>query len=107
MQIVTNQHTTVELWEGQKLDGKAAEVDMALGCITKKEVSQTLRSLKVGEEAVFPIEQRTSVRVARGRIAGELLRYNWWCDIEVDENSFEVIVRRTDVRPPKKSYCKS
>lgn len=62
--------------------------------IFRKPVAETLRALKVGEEALFPIEQRTTIRVTNNRITAELIRQRWRCEIDYDEENYLVKVHR-------------
>lgn len=62
--------------------------------IFKKPVAETLRALKIGEEVLFPIEQRTTIRVTNNRITAELIRQRWRCEIDYDEENYLVKVRR-------------
>lgn len=78
--------------DGSSLPMLPEEVAMT---VSKKPVTSTLRGLSVGEYAIFPMEQRTSVLVVANRLKKELARQGWdytYCD---DDDNFSVAITRT------------
>lgn len=57
-------------------------------------ISPTLKTLKVGEKAVFPIEQLISVQSTKNRLCRVYSRQGWNADIVIDDSEFQVIVTR-------------
>ena len=62
--------------------------------IVKKPLTSELKSLGVGQVAVFPIEQLTSVKVTCHRLKKELARNRWDCRIRENMSDYTVIVER-------------
>ncbi len=57
-------------------------------------ISPTLKALKVGESAVFPIEQLTSIQSTKNRLCRMYARQGWNAEIVVDDSEFQVVVTR-------------
>lgn len=62
--------------------------------IARKPVTSELKSLGIGQVAVFPIEQLTSVKVTCHRLKKELARIRWDCRVRENLNEYTVIVER-------------
>lgn len=62
--------------------------------IVKKPLTSELKSLGVGQVAVFPIEQLTSVKVTCHRLKKELARIRWDCRVKENLADYTVIVER-------------
>lgn len=60
-----------------------------------KPISSTLKALKVGDIAVFPIEQLTSVQSTKNRLVRNYMRQGWNAEVIVNEDEYTVTVRRT------------
>lgn len=63
--------------------------------VTKIPISPTLRKLKPGEKAVFPIEQCSSVTAIVSKFRKDMARIGWDADIKSDKNNYTVTVYRT------------
>jgi hypothetical protein len=57
-------------------------------------VAPTLKALKVGEEAVFPTEQRSSVYATIYRLRKDYKRQGWDVKIVENEDDYNVVIRR-------------
>lgn len=57
-------------------------------------ISPTLKALKVGEKAVFPIEQLTSVQSTKNRLCRTYARQGWNADVVVNDAEFQIVVTR-------------
>lgn len=57
-------------------------------------ISSTLKSLKVGEKAVFPIEQLTSIQTTKNRLCRTYSRQGWNAEVFVNDAEFQVVVTR-------------
>ncbi len=62
--------------------------------VTKIPISPTIRKLDVGDTAVFPIEQCSSVVAIVSRFRKDLARLGWDADIKYDKRNFTVTVHR-------------
>ena len=62
--------------------------------IVKKPLTSELKSLGVGQVAVFPIEQLTPVKLNCPRFKKELARNRWDCRIRENMSDYTVIVER-------------
>lgn len=58
-------------------------------------IAPTLKQLKVGENAEFPIEQLTSIQSTKNRMCRMYARQGWNADVVVNDQEFKVIVTRT------------
>lgn len=58
-------------------------------------IAPTLKTLKVGESAEFPIEQLTSVQSTKNRLCRMYARQGWNADVVVNDHEYQVIVTRT------------
>lgn len=58
-------------------------------------ISPTLKALKIGEKAIFPIEQLTSIQSTKNRLCRMYARQGWSADVEVNDTEFQVVVTRT------------
>lgn len=57
-------------------------------------VAPTLRALSVGEEATFPIEQRTTVLSTILRLKTDYARMGWNATTTTNKQNFTVVVKR-------------
>lgn len=57
-------------------------------------ISPTLKALKIGEKAVFPIEQLTSIQSTKNRLCRMYSRQGWNAEVVVKDAEFQVIVTR-------------
>lgn len=57
-------------------------------------VSSTLRKLKVGDKATFPIEQRSTVLNTLSRFRSDYMRQGWDAEAVTNKHDFTVIVTR-------------
>lgn len=57
-------------------------------------ISSTLKALKVGEMAVFPIEQLTSIQSTKNRLCRTYSRQGWNAEVVVKDAEFQVVVTR-------------
>lgn len=57
-------------------------------------ISPTLKALKIGEKAVFPIEQLTSIQSTKNRLCRMYSRQGWNAEVVVNDSEFQVIVTR-------------
>lgn len=57
-------------------------------------ISPTLKSLKVGESATFPIEQLTSIQSTKNRMCRMYARQGWNAKVVVNDIEFQVVVTR-------------
>lgn len=60
-----------------------------------KPIAPTLKTLKIGESAEFPIEQLTSVQSTKNRLCRMYSRQGWNADVIVNDLEYQVIVTRT------------
>lgn len=58
-------------------------------------IAPTLKMLKIGESAEFPIEQFTSVQSTKNRLCRMYARQGWNADVVVNDLQYQVIVTRT------------
>ena len=58
-------------------------------------IAPTLKMLKIGESAEFPIEQLTSVQSTKNRLCRMYARQGWNADVVVNDLQYQVIVTRT------------
>lgn len=58
-------------------------------------IAPTLKMLKIGESAEFPIEQLTSVLSTKNRLCRMYARQGWNADVVVNDLQYQVIVTRT------------
>lgn len=58
-------------------------------------IAPTLKMLKIGESAEFPIEQLTSVQSTKNRLCRMYSRQGWNAEVVVNDNEFQVVVTRT------------
>lgn len=58
-------------------------------------ISPTLKQLKIGESAVFPIEQLTSVQTTKNRLCRMYARQGWNADVAVNDREYQIVVTRT------------
>lgn len=58
-------------------------------------IAPTLKSLKVGDKAVFPIEQLTSIQSTKNRLCRMYSRQGWNADVVVNDAEYQVVVTRT------------
>lgn len=58
-------------------------------------IAPTLKMLKIGESAEFPIEQLTSVQSTKNRLCRMYARQGWNADVVVNDPQYQVIVTRT------------
>lgn len=58
-------------------------------------IAPTLKMLKIGESAEFPIEQLTSVQSTKNRLYRMYARQGWNADVVVNDLQYQVIVTRT------------
>lgn len=58
-------------------------------------IAPTLKTLKIGESAEFPIEQLTSVQSTKNRLCRMYARQGWNADVVVNDLQYQVIVTRT------------
>ena len=58
-------------------------------------IAPTLKMLKIGESAEFPIEQLTSVQSTKNRLCRMYARQGWNADVVVNDLHYQVIVTRT------------
>lgn len=63
--------------------------------VTKLPISPTLRNLKPGEKAVFPIEQSSSVIAIVSKFRKDMARIGWDAKTNVDTKTYTVTVSRT------------
>ena len=63
--------------------------------VAKIPISPTLRKLKPGEKATFPIEQCSSVTAIVSKFRKDLARIGWDVDIKSDTKEYTVTVFRT------------
>ena len=57
-------------------------------------VAATLRKLEIGEEAVFPIEQRSSILTTLSRFRTDYARQGWDAEATTNKLNFTVVVKR-------------
>lgn len=57
-------------------------------------IAPTLKALKIGETAVFPIEQLTSIQATKHRLCRMYSRQGWNAEVVVKDAEFQVIVTR-------------
>lgn len=57
-------------------------------------VASTLRKLEIGEEAVFPIEQRSSILTTLSRFRTDYARQGWDAEATTNKLNFTVVVKR-------------
>lgn len=57
-------------------------------------VAATLRKLEIGEEAVFPIEQRSSILTTLSRFRTDYARLGWDAEATTNKLNFTVVVKR-------------
>lgn len=57
-------------------------------------VAPTLRKLKIGGEAVFPIEQRSSILTTLSRFRTDYARQGWDAEAVTNKLNFTVVVKR-------------
>lgn len=62
--------------------------------VARKPITSTLRALNVGNSAIFPIEQRTSVLIVANRIKKELARVGWDYYSTDNEEEFTISITR-------------
>lgn len=62
---------------------------------TSRPIAPTLKMLKIGESAEFPIEQFTSVQSTKNRLCRMYARQGWNADVVVNDLQYQVIVTRT------------
>jgi hypothetical protein len=62
--------------------------------VKKLPIMPTLRSLEVGDECEFPVEQRSSVNVLLNRMRTDNMRIGWDAKLETDTEAFTVKVTR-------------
>ena len=58
-------------------------------------IAPTLKMLKIGESAEFPIEQLTSVQSTKNRLCRMYARQGWNADVVVNDPQYQLIVTRT------------
>lgn len=58
-------------------------------------IAPTLKMLKIGESAEFPIEQLTSVQSTKNRLCRMYARQGWNANVVVNDLQYQVIVTRT------------
>lgn len=58
-------------------------------------IAPTLKMLKVGESAEFPIEQLTSIQTTKNRLCRVYARQGWNADVIVNDQNYQVVVIRT------------
>lgn len=63
--------------------------------VAKIPISPTLRKLRPGETAVFPIEQCSSVTAIVSKFRKDMARIGWDADIKSDTKAYTVTVHRT------------
>lgn len=68
--------------------------DEASPSVKRKPITSTLRSLKIGASATFPIEQRTSVLIVANRIKKEFSRLGWDYFSTDSEEEFTISITR-------------
>ena len=61
----------------------------------KKPITAVLKSLRIGDSALFPIERRTSVYAVASRLRKELVKLSWNFKLVDDTQNFTVTVVRT------------
>ncbi len=59
-------------------------------------VASSLRKLKIGETAVFPIEQRSTVLNTLSRFRSDYIRQGWDAAAVTNKHNFTVVVTRTN-----------
>lgn len=57
-------------------------------------VASTLRKLAVGQKAIFPIEQRSTVLNTLSRFRSDYARQNWDAETVTNKQDYTVIVTR-------------
>lgn len=57
-------------------------------------VSSTLRKLKVGDKATFPIEQRSTILNTLSRFRSDYMRQGWDAEAVTNKQDFTVVVTR-------------
>lgn len=57
-------------------------------------VAATLRKLEIGESAVFPIEQRSTILNTLSRFRSDYARQGWDAEPTTNKQNFTVIVKR-------------
>lgn len=57
-------------------------------------ITKTIRELKVGDQACFPIERHGSVKAVVSRLRLELVRTGWNARVTRDMDNYQVKVRR-------------
>ncbi|MDE6257300.1 MAG: hypothetical protein K2M53_02840 [Muribaculaceae bacterium] len=57
-------------------------------------ISPTLKALKIGEKAVFPIEQLTSIQSTKNRLCRMYSRQGWNAEVVINDSEFQVVVTR-------------
>lgn len=57
-------------------------------------VAATLRKLEVGESAIFPIEQRSSILTTLSRFRTDYARQGWDAEPTTNKQNFTVVVKR-------------
>lgn len=57
-------------------------------------ISPTLKALKIGEKAVFPIEQLTSIQTTKNRLCRIYSRQGWNAEVVVNDAEYQVVVTR-------------
>lgn len=57
-------------------------------------VASTLRKLAIGEKAVFPIEQRSTVLNTLSRFRSDYIRQGWDAEPTTNKQNFTVVVTR-------------
>lgn len=71
------------------------------GCATPTEVqplpvASSLRKLQIGDKAVFPIEQRSTVLNTLSRFRSDYMRQGWDAEAVTNKQNFTVVVTRTN-----------
>lgn len=62
--------------------------------IVKLPVTETLKTMSVGECVTFPIEQSSSVRAVASKLRKDLARTGWDVGISDNKDTFVTTVRR-------------
>jgi len=63
--------------------------------VKKLPISPTIRALSIGETAIFPIEQSSSVTAVCSKFRKEMARIGWEAEVKYDRRTFTVSVQRT------------
>lgn len=63
--------------------------------IEKLPISPTLRKLKPGQKATFPIEQCSSVTAIVSKFRKDMARCGWDAEIKTNKKEYTVTVHRT------------